>query len=113
LSEAALGLSGFERRTVKQQLVFRDAQQERSLGAFRKAVLQLIPGDDELPFCPFVVQPIEANILYEYVQTVDECARGGDPTTFVCICRDDNVTPGNSRYPPRVMRTMRRCTLRR
>src|SRR5579862_5522075 len=103
LGEAALGLSGLERRAVQQEFVFGDAQQKRGVGALGQALLQLVPGDGELSLGSFVVQTVEANILNQYVQAVHECPRRGYPATFVCVCRDDNVAPGNSRYPLRVM----------
>ena len=113
LSKAAFGLSGLEWRAIKQKFIFGDTQQERPLAAPREALLELIPGDCELSFSSLVTEAVQADILHQYVQTVDERPGGSDPATFVCVRRDDKVAPGNSRDLPRVMRTMRRCTLRR
>ena len=103
LGKAALGLSGLERRAVEEQFVFGDAQQERVFGALGQAFLQFVPSDGELSLGSLVIQTVEANILNQYVQAVHECPRRGDPATFVCVRGDDNVAPGNSRYPLRVM----------
>ena len=113
LREAAFCLPGFERRAIQQKFVFGNSQKEGAIGSLGKAFLQFIPGNGELAFGSLVVQAIEPNVLHQYIQTVDERPRGGDSSALVCVGRDDNVTPVNSRYPPRVMRTMRRCTLRR
>ena len=87
LSEAALRLPRLQRNSVQQQLVFRDAQQERPFGSLGQAILQFFPGACELAFGAFVVEPIEADILHQYVQTVDKRPRGRDPGAFACVCR--------------------------
>jgi len=89
LGEAALGLPGLERRAVQEQLVFRDAQQERAIGAFGKALLQFIPGGCELALGSLVSEAVKADILYQNVQTVNEAPRGRGPTTFICVRGDD------------------------
>ncbi len=87
LSEAALRLPRLQGNSVQQQLVFRDSQQERSVGSFGQAVLQFFPRGCELPFGAFVVEPIEADVLHQYVQTVNKRPGGRDPAVFACVCR--------------------------
>ena len=43
----------------------------------------------ELAFGAFVVEAIEADILHQYVQTVDKRPGGRDPGAFACVCRWD------------------------
>ena len=87
LREAALRLPRLQRNSVQQQLVFRDAQQERPVRSLGQTVLQFFPGDCELAFGAFVVEPIEADVLHQYVQTVDKRPGGRDPAAFACVCR--------------------------
>ena len=86
LSEAALRLPRLQGNSVQQQLVFRDAQQERPVRSLGQAVLQFFPRAYELAFGAFVVEPIEADILHQYVQTVDKRPGGRDPAVFTCVC---------------------------
>ena len=58
LGEAALGLSGLERRAVHQQLVFRDAKKKRTIGPLGKAFLQFTPGGCELALGSLVIEPV-------------------------------------------------------
>ena len=87
LSEAALRLPRLQGNFVQQQLVFRDAQQERPVRSLGQTVLQFLPRAYELALGAFVVEPIEADILHQYVQTVDKRPGGRDPGVFACVCR--------------------------
>ena len=89
MGEAALGLSGLERRAVHEQLVFRDTQKKRTIGSLGKAFLQFVPSGRELALGSLVIEPVQPNILDQNVQAVHEASRGRDSATFICVCRDD------------------------
>ena len=93
LRETALRLPRLQRNSVQQQLVFRDAQQEGPFGPLGQAILQFFPGDRELAFGAFVVETIQADVLHQYVQTVDKRPGGRDPAALVCVCRLDKRLP--------------------
>ena len=87
LRKAAFRLPRLQGNSVQQQLVFRDAQQERPVRSLGQAVLQFFPRGCELAFGAFVIEPIEADVLHQYVQTVDKRPGGRDPAVFACVCR--------------------------
>ena len=87
VGEAALRLAGFEGNTIEQQLVLRNPEQKSSIPLFRKTLLQLIPGDLELPLGPLVLKTVQSDVLHQDVQTVNEGAGGRGPVSLTCICR--------------------------
>ena len=86
LSEAALRLPRLQGNSVQQQLVFR----RRPAGMPRPSPLgrplAVRSTCFELAFGAFVVEPIQAHILHQYVQTVDKRPGGRDPAVFTCVC---------------------------
>src|SRR5580658_7359834 len=91
LREAALRLPGLERDTVQQKPAFRNPQQEPAIAVLGHAQLQLIPGDFELSLSAFVVKTIEADVLYQDIQTVHEGTGRRNPTFLVSVgvCREN------------------------
>ena len=66
-----------------------DSQQEPAIRTLGQALLQFIPRDFELSLSALVAETIEAHVLHQDVEAVDEGASGGSPTRSICVCREN------------------------
>lgn len=61
-----------------------DSDEKPSVSFLWKALLQLIPGDRELPLRALVRKAVETNVLDENIQAMNKAARGRVPTLSCC-----------------------------
>src|SRR5205823_5971471 len=74
LRKTALGLAGFQRNTIQQQLIAGNSQQEIAFLAFWQSILQFRPRAFELAFGALVLEPVQANVLNQNIEAVHEGA---------------------------------------
>ncbi len=80
LSEAALGLSGFERDAIEKKFVVGDAEQKTSVAGFGQRLLQFAPGRLELAHGALMVHSIKPGVLDQNIEAVEERTSGGAAT---------------------------------
>jgi hypothetical protein len=75
LCETALGLAGFQRNAIEEELVFRDAEYKTGVSRLRQGLLQFMPGSFKLAVGALVIVSIQPAVLDENVETVEEGPR--------------------------------------
>jgi hypothetical protein len=75
LCETAFGLPRFERNAIEQKLVVRNSEQEAGVAAFRQSLLEFLPSGFELTFGALVIYSVEASVLDENIEAMQERAR--------------------------------------
>ena len=80
--------------------MFGDSEQEPAIRALGQALLQFVPCDFELSLSALVLEAIQADVLHQDVEAVDEGASGGCPTRSICVCRE-NTRLLEIRLPPK------------
>ncbi|MCU1297818.1 MAG: hypothetical protein JWO91_2096 [Acidobacteriaceae bacterium] len=61
-----------------------DSDEEPAVFFLRKALLQFVPRNGELPLGTLVLKAIEPNVLDENIQAMNKAARGRVPTLSCC-----------------------------
>jgi len=68
-------LPRFERNAIEQKLVVRNSEQEAGVAAFRQSLLEFLPSGFELTFGALVIYSVEASVLDENIEAMQERAR--------------------------------------
>src|SRR5882724_13393141 len=66
-----------------------DAKQESTIRTLGQTLLQFVPRDFELSLSTLVPEAIQAHVLHQDVEAVDEGASGGSQTRSICVCREN------------------------